>query len=243
MFSPGILLFFLIPGLLFYCGLYGLFHSGKTIAPEPPGANTIEAITVVLLSAAVIHAVTALGVSLNEALCERVICIVSVPLQSVDPYVLASQASKGQQFTHGGVIALLGAALLQGIVAYISVRLWLFRRAKQDRLPPWIYGWATDIANSGDNEEDLIIAYVLSKVEHGTKPIIYVGILYDMALRSDGTICRITLWDCERYTGDFDAEVDKPTLPKAMSKFPFMMINSDNIQNVSFEVIPLLAKA
>lgn len=224
---------------MLYAGLYGLFHSGKTIAPEPPAANTIEAITVVLLGAAVIHAIFALLVSLNNPICENLWCPISTSFKSVDPYVLASSAAKGEQLTHGGVLALLGAALFQGVVAFGGVRMWLSHRAKRDTLPNWIYGWATGIANNADNVDDLIICYVLSKVQHGAKPILYVGILFDLGLRSDGTIRRITMADCERYIADFDSAADEPTLPKAMSQFPFMIVDDENIQNVSFEVITL----
>lgn len=239
MLEAGLLLFFLVPGLLTYCAIYGLFHSGKAIAPQPPDVNSIEAVTVIFLCSTVVHASTAVLIDLNSWLCSAQSCSLTLPSGLLDPYARAFQAIDGKGVTGHALGGLLGAALLQGIVAYIGVRLYLRRLALADRLPSWIYGWATDIANAVDNDDVLVVAYVLTNHDLGGRPIVYGGVLYDMALKSDGAISRLTLWDCERYLADLGGTIDQPTLPVPSSRFQFMMIEASQIRNVAFEIVDL----
>ena len=132
---------------------------------------------------------------------------------------------------------LIGGALLQGGITYWLILQYLRHLARADKLPAWIYGWSVDIANSVDNASEIVIAYVLTNAEKDDKSIVYGGVLYDIALKPDGCVSRITLWDCERYLADLSAKLPDPTLPEALSRFPFMLIESSNIRNIAFEVI------
>ena len=67
MLETGVLLLFLVPGVAAYAAIYGLFHTGKTIAPEPPSANSIEALVIVVGASIVIHALTSLVFTVNLA--------------------------------------------------------------------------------------------------------------------------------------------------------------------------------
>ena len=202
MIGIGLLLFFLVPGLLAYAALYGLFHSGRAIAPEPPGVNTIEAAIVILLCSAGAHALTAALFAANDALCRAVPCPIRVPDAWLDPYARALSAVEAKGVTARALGGLLAIALAQGGLAYLGVRAWLRRLARADRLPAWLYGWAVGIANAADNDDRLVLAHVLTAHEVGGKPVVYHGQLYDLALKPDGAIVRLTLLDCDRSLAD-----------------------------------------
>lgn len=237
MIESGLLLLFLIPGLLAYCAIYGLFHSGKAIAPEPPGVNSVEAVTVILLCSVVVHATAGTLIFLNALVCESQICPVAFPAALLDPYSTAFRSLKDAQAPGRTLGMILGISLAQGVVAYVLVRRWLDHLAARDRLPAWIYGWATDIANAVDNADTLVIAYISTTQDVGDHVVLYGGLLYDMALRADGSILRLTLWDCERYLADFATPAGTPTTSAPNSSFPFMMIEASQIRNVVFRVV------
>ncbi|KQN39398.1 hypothetical protein ASG37_07440 [Sphingomonas sp. Leaf407] len=155
----------------------------------------------------------------------------------LDPYAAAFNAMDGGKASGDAVGGLIAIALLQGALCYWGVRRWLNYRARADRLPAWIYGWATDIANAADNDDRLILAYVMTTHDIDQKAITYVGVLYDLVLKADGCITRLTLWDCERYLADLAVPVDRPTLPEPLSRFPFLMLEASHIRNVAFEIL------
>ena len=239
MIESGLLLFFIVPGLLAYCALYGAFHSGRSIAPEPPSASSIEAVTIILLSSVVVHVTSAVLIHVNHVVCNHLPCPIRLPRGLLDPYAAALGAIEREKASGEAIGGLLGVALSQGIAAYALVRFYLHWEASRDRLPAWIYGWATDIANAADNDTNLIVAYILTNHDHDGKTIVYAGALYDMALKSDGSIARMTLWDCERYLANLGASLEDKTLPAPLSRFPFMIIDGAHIRNVAFEIVDL----
>lgn len=239
MIGIGLLLFFLVPGLLAYAALYGLFHSGKTVAPEPPGVNTIEASLVILLCSAVVHALTTSLIAGNAALCAAVPCPMTVPAAWLDPYARAFAAVESKGITARALGGLLALTLAQGGLAYAGVRAWLRRRARADRLPAWLYGWAAGIADKADNPDALVLAHVLTTHEHGGRSVIYQGQLYDMALRPDGAIVRLTLLDCDRGLADLESAADAPTMLGPLSRLPFLTIEAAQIRNVVFRFVPV----
>ncbi|MBX3592917.1 hypothetical protein [Sphingomonas sp.] len=241
MIESGLLLFFLIPGLLSYCAFYGTFHSGRSIAPEPPAPGSVEIVTLILLSAAVVHVTSAAFIHINHIFVAKVGGILHLPAGLVDPYAAAFRAMGSQEASGDAIGGLVGIALMQGLIAYVIVRAYLRHLAKSDQLPAWIYGWAVDIANAADNEDEFVVAYVLTTHDHSDKTIVYGGVLYEMGLKSDGCITRIALWDCERYLADLSAGMNIKTLPSPSSRFPFMIIDASQIRNVAFEVVDLAA--
>lgn len=240
MIGVGLLLFFLIPGLLAYAALYGLFHSGRSIAPEPPGVNTIEASLVILLCSALVHAATALSVAGLVTLCDATACSTHSVSARLDPYALAFDAVERQGIGAGALGGLLLLALAQGGAAYALVRLRLRRLARSDRLPAWLYGWARDIANAADDDDRIVVAHVLTAHEVDGRAVIYGGALFDLGLRVDGGITRLALWDCERYVADL-ADVDARTLGPPMSRLPFLVIEGSQVRNVVFRIVDVPA--
>ena len=199
--------------------------------------NSVEAVTVILLCSVVVHATAGTLIFLNSLVCEGRACPIVVPAALLDPYSTAFQSLKAAQAPGRTLGMILGVSLAQGIVAYALVRTWLDVLAKRDRLPAWIYGWATDIANAVDNPDTLVVAYVSTTQDVGTQVVLYGGLLYDMALKADGSILRLTLWDCERYLADFATPAGAPTTATPNSAFPFMMIEASQIRNVVFRIV------
>ncbi|MFV0625015.1 hypothetical protein ACBY01_13535 [Sphingomonas sp. ac-8] len=237
MLETGILLLFLAPGLAAYAAIYGLFHDGKAIAPEPPSANTVEAVIVIAGAALLVHAATAALFSLNGLVCAHATCMVRVPAPWLDPYHSALDVVGGKGIGGNAVtVALLGVAG-QSLLTYLAIRGWLRSRARRDRLPAWIYGWATSLADALDNSDTAVIAYVMTTVEHDGKTLAYGGLVHDISLKPDGCITRITLTDCERYLIDLDASLADASLSPALSRFSFMAIDAQTIRNIAFETI------
>lgn len=139
MIESGLLLFFLVPGLLACCAFYGTSHSGRSIAPEPPPGSS-EIVTLVLLSSAVVHFTTATLTWLNHLVASHVGALLTLPAGLVDPYAAAFRAIRDQQADGHAIGGLIGIALLQGGIAYHLVRRHLRNLAGRDQLPAWIYG-------------------------------------------------------------------------------------------------------
>lgn len=243
MIGVGLLLFFLVPGLLAYAALYGLFHSGRTIAPEPPGVNTIEASVVILLCSAATHALTTMLFAGNAELCRTVSCPLTVPAAWLDPYARAFEAVERKGIAARTLGGLLVLALVQGGLTYAGVRAWLRRLARADRLPAWLYGWAVEIANAADNAGTLVVAHVLTTHDVGGRPVVYQGQLFDMALKPDGAIVRLTLLDCDRGSADLTSPAGTPSIVGPLSRLPFLMIDASQIRNVVFRTARVDPKA
>ncbi len=242
MLESGIVVLFLVPGLIAYCAIYGVFHSGKAIAPTPPTANSIEAVTVILLASVAAHGITALLFVANDRLCGALRC--PIPLAGgADFLSAAGSAISARSLSAGPVAAGLSLIGVQALAVFIAVRQWLRLLARKDALPPWIYGWSTDIANSLDNPDRAIIAYVLTTTDvpaadgAGSRTVVYAGMLLDMALRTDGAVTRITLWDGERYLVDLAAREE--ALPMPLARFPLTIIDAANIRNIAFDILIL----
>ena len=223
----GAALLFLVPGLLAYCALYGIFGSGLKISVAPPPANSIEALTVVLLASLFAHA-AALGlVAIDTGLC--VTTGRCLGLSDMTTLIFASLGDGQLTAARAGTI--LAAALAEGVAVYFVIRLWLRRLTKRDRLPVWLYGWTADIANLLDNADRLVVAYVLATQEADNRSVVYAGAVFDMAVARDGAVTRITLERCERYL----VAMDRTLTGKPLSRFALMTIERENIRNIAFE--------
>jgi hypothetical protein len=236
--ESGLLLLFIAPGLAAYSALYGLFHSGKSIAPEPPAANAVETIAVIASAALLSHFLTAAAFGLNMAWCiSELPCPLHVPVSWFDPYRSVFTAMAGKGMGTSGTAMALGGVLIQSGIVYGSCRVWLNRRAKKDNLPAWIYGWATELANSLDNSNTAVIAYVLTTMDLDGKTVAYGGLLNDIKLDSNGSVTRVTLVSCERYLVDLKTTLDDASLSPPLSQFTFMSVEGSHIRNLTFETI------
>lgn len=238
MLATGVLLLLLAPGVAAYAALYGLFHSGKAIAPEPPGANTLETVTIIGGVSLVMHAVCAAAFAFNDVICDAQ-CPIKVKPAWLDPYHGAVLAMSGTAINGVSMALALAGVTAQATVAYVAIRLWLRRLATRDQLPAWIYGWATPLANTLDDDDRAVIAYVLTKTECDGRTLAYGGLVHNLSLKPDGSVIRIALTECERYLVDLTSSLDDASLSKALSRFSFMTIEADNIENIAFEAIDL----
>lgn len=236
MFGTSIALLFLIPGLAAYAAIYGIFHDGKRIAPEPPGANTVEAVIIIAGVSVVVHAATSSLFALDRVICHGG-CPLTVRAGWVDPYGSAIKAVTGHGIGGTALSLALLAVCGQAAVIYWGIRWRLTVLARSDRLPAWIYGWATLLADGLDNQDTAVLAYVLTTSECGGKALAYGGLVHDIALKPDGSVTRITLTDCERYLVDLMAPADENSLSDALSSFSFMVIDAAHIRNIAFETI------
>lgn len=236
----GTALLFLIPGLLAYCALFGIFatRSQLSVAPIPAAPNSIKTLAIILIASVVTHGATALINAAGLWLCARGICVARLPYGYHDIYGTISRLSRNGPADAFEVSFLVAGAVAQGLAAYLAIRLWLARCAAKDNLPDWLYGWSTDIANKVDDEDRLLIAYVLSTKDIGDRSVVYVGAVRDLALQADGSVARIVLRECERYVVGVDTSWSELDLPP-LSLFPLMSIDAANIRNIAFETVPV----
>ena len=145
-------------------------------------------------------------------------------------------SAQGQAETQD-IAYVISAAFAQGLVTYAAIRLWLQRRASRDELPDWLYGWAVQIANKVDDQDKLLLAYILTDIDLDEGTVMYCGSVRDIALQPEGGIARITLVDCERYLIDLrKARTDDDAEPLAL--FEILTLESSCIRNIAFETVP-----
>lgn len=156
----GVLLF-LVPGLAAYCALYQVFgavHLGVSdrakLAPVPPAANSIKALTFVLLWSLAAHAVTTCFIVATREL-YTFWPIITLPTWIVDdPYAVTMS---GTAYRSTAVLAqLLIGALLQAAISLAIIQWWLRRRVKENSLPRWLYGWPAYLANLVDDDNEVV---------------------------------------------------------------------------------------
>ena len=232
-------LLFLIPGLLAYCALYGIFsRRTQSIAPPPPPANSIKTITIVLVASVIVHGLTALLIGLNGQLCSTFCCL---PVREGwdDPYRLGGRLTRTTDPATLDVGYVIAAALLQGFVAYRAIRSWLRAQARKNRLPDWLYGWSASIANQLDDVGKVLIAYVLTTIDVSNNTVLYCGAVRDVELGPEGGVARIVLDDCERYIVDLTRPWPPRPEPEALAVFASMTIEAATIRNIAFETLPL----
>lgn len=249
----GAVLLFLLPGLCAFCALYGLFGSlvvdhalkrrglalRSAFAPAPPDANSIKAVTFILLASLVVHGLTMIivlvGLFVGRLLGE--------PFWLLDdPFTLAARSS----FTLPQLAELLTIVLLQGLAAHVAVRFQLSRWSMRNALPRWLYGWTTDLANLLDDDDKVVLAVVLSTIDIARPPIgteaaqppltvAYLGIVHDIGVAADGAVKRVNLLRCQRFLIDLTTPFDEMA-PKPLADFAQFSIEAPQIRNVTFEV-------
>lgn len=246
----GALLLFLVPGLCAFSALYGLFGDihialgasrsrGRAqrvaFAPVPPAANSLKAATVVVLASLMAHAVTA---AILEVIGGVSWWVFNIPA----PFVMAELLNGAQSDLELTVLLLL--VLCQGFAAYALVRWQLHVRARNDRLPRWLYGWTAELANLLDNDAKSVVAVVLTTGEIEQRPpwahaparrvsLAYIGIVHDIGIGEDGTTRRITLEDAQRFAIDLTKPFEAI---EPLASFEMFTIDAPQIRNLTFEI-------
>lgn len=233
MLGAGVLVLFLLPGLATYSALYGLFSPRRSIATQPPPANSIEAATLIVGAAAAAHAVATFLVATARAV------FAAWGWTSPDPYAAALQAVSGHALDSTTLAVALEIFVVPMVIAFVATRFWLRQLAERDRVPEAIYGWAARFVNAMDDPSRSVVAYVVTRAQIGDRAIAYVGPLNDIKLTAEGGIARLTLLECDRYLINFEAAGAETSLGQPLSHLHFLVLEAAEIRNVAFEDLAL----
>lgn len=184
---------------------------------------------IILLSSIAVHAVTAL-----------IITIVAQPVSmlGLDPdiYGVALAAAKKKALPSSTVLHLAGGSLVQGVIAALIVRLYLWLAVRRNALPEWLFGWTAEFANFADDHDKTLVALVLTDMDFDGGSLCYAGTVRDLGVTEHGDIRRIVLDDCQRYVIPLNAPTTGATL-RVLSIFDHFVIDQSHIRNVTFEVL------
>lgn len=231
-------LIFLTPGLLIYCALYGVFGGNDSGGQEPPDAKSVKALTIILLGAGAVHAVTALIIASAYAFHSKTGVLLPVPGDRGGYYeTLLLSAKKASESTPDVIGYLMTGTMIQGAAGYALVRWHLNRLARADRLPIWLYGWTARLANQYDNDNSIVLAEVLTDVDDKGFATLYVGMVRQMTVVG-GSIQNIMLIDAERFRFSVRRRYSLGSLTP-IAEFESILIDRDNFLNVAFEVVIL----
>jgi hypothetical protein len=244
----GVSLLLLLPGLAAYCALYGVFGTNKLVSTVPRDPKSVEALTVILLSALLGHVGATAVASLFTWPCVFSACkaMVSLSPQPMDAILqLASAKVPGRADLATAVTEML----VVSAVMFVSVNLILVYLQRSDRLPYWLYRWTAQLANRADAAHEINLAYVLTTIDleceqDGIKrssTVLYAGIVDDLAVDDAFNICRIVLIDCERHIVDLSTSfldaIARGQQDQTNALIPRLALEAKIIRNVSFERI------
>lgn len=237
----GLSLLALLPGLFVYCAVYSVFGSNSNVSMVPRDPRSVEALTVILIGAIAVHGVLALVGALFDYPCAWRLCA------SVDPIPVADPASALFEMAEAGLSTprALGILLVQligaSLVAYAVIRWQMRRLQRQDRLPYWLYRWTAQLANHADKDDRQTLAFVMTDIDVGTKAVLYIGVVADLALDEGFNLSRLVLTQVERYLVDPAASFGQVVRARAhdVATIPLLVIEARTIRNVAFERLDL----
>ena len=109
------------------------------------------------------------------------------------------------------------------------------------------HGWVYDLLKyQGEKDGGYITVYVLTTILEESKTLMYMGYLYELYLRSDGSIANLVLYNCWRYymmlADDIPVTTDKVPLMRSADATVWnrFVISCDHIANVFFNQTPPL---
>lgn len=225
-----------------YCApfrVFGPLHfygDRRGVAPIPPEAGSVKAVTLILLWSLITHLVSTSVIAASTALYSAY-PLVTLPAWAVaDPYstIIGGPAIRLQSLQ---IAELLAIALLQGAVSIWLVHRWFARKARFDNLPRWLYGWSAHLANLQDDDDKAVVIWVLTTTDLGPGvALAYSGQLRDLSLKAYGAIVSVGLSTCERYAVDLTTP-DFAANNIALSTFGDLTIEGSQIRNFAIEVI------
>lgn len=239
-----VLLVLLLPGFLFFVGVYAPERISRDIVQDSALARLAGAVLVSFLA----HSV---AVVINGFLCSRFSFVPCIDLQ----YVFAAlQLAGSEKYS----LATLGA-----IVSHYSgwILLYIALTASSGYLIGWVvgrqilrgtlrsfarHGWIYDLI-AAKRHGAYIHAYVLTQMRHENKVLMYRGFLKEFYAAPDGRVAYLVMKDCLRYYLRLEDEApvtsednswlvtEDSTAIEEPAQWSYLMIKGEDIANVVFE--------
>jgi hypothetical protein len=242
-----ILLILLLPGFLFFVGLYSKERMSRDVAPS----GALGQLSGVVLFAFLTHGILYLSItpachSFESLPCVSVVQLAQVlQLTELKNDALVQLDTMFGQFRHWifayvlstsgfGYFAgaRIGKRIVNGGIRILTRHAWIYDLLKRD-------------TTSGP-----LLAFVLTNVREGNRFLMYRGFLRDFYFAPDGRIAYLVLKDCRRYYLVLDTDSPKTSDPatwktigetnlfdmkKTDRQWSYLMIEGEDIANVVFD--------
>lgn len=231
----------LFPGLMLYCAIYDVFcRRNNAVSTVPRDPKSVEALTVIVLGSIAVHGVALLALDAITWPCWFGVCgrLTPLPAQSGEALLLAMSAGAKPAASSLEIVAATTLAL--GLLTYGVANGTMIRLAKAEKLPFWLYRWTSTVAVSADRERTVMVAYVVTKLEQGTKRVAYIGPVDDLALDDKFDVQRLVLVQCDRFVFN-PAQAGSAAFGASLGTLSKLVLHAAAIENVSFERLDLAA--
>ena len=235
-FSYGLVLalFLLAPGLGLYAGLYAGPHLGA-FRPSPPSPGSVLTLGIIVLGALVAHTAWALICTAGDAWVAGGLPALFPPTPNAYDILLGAVIEHRVSGHAGVAIFLVTSSLLTGamfLVTAVAVELPPTRRFYRFL----VYGWLRSLVEAAGDDDQFILAYVVTDVREGARVLGYQGSVLNMTVNADKQITSIVLEDARAFylRMDDDAVTHIP-IPRD-TPFAELYLDGPQIKNIAFEV-------
>ena len=238
-FSYGLVLalFLLAPGLGLYGGLYAGAHRGA-FRPGAPSPGSVLTLGIIVLGALFAHTAWALVCAANAGWLAAGLPALFPPTPNAYD-VLLGAVIEHRSFGPGGIaIFLLTSSLLTAATFLLTA--WVVEwPPARPFYRPLVYGWLSGLVEAAGNEEQFILAYVVTDLREGPRNLGYQGSVLNMTVNADKQITAIVLEEARAFylRMDDDAVTHIP-IPRD-TPLAQLYLDGPQIKNIAFEVYAL----
>ena len=224
-------LLLLAPGFGVYAGLHIGSQSGRIRSP-PPAPGSVTTLAIVTIGAAGAHLAAVIALLGEPGLCDATQACFHTSWEP-NPYKTLLIVSRGGGARSPEQIAsvLMMLAILTGL-AMLVAGLAANAVTRFKPIHGLLFGWLADVAAADDDE--VIVAYVLSDVEADGTVVGYAGAVDNLAINSDKEVTYILLSDCELFYLRVDARGVRQRTPLGADPLPQLYLERARIKNIAF---------
>lgn len=225
-----------MPGLIFRTALY---HLAQVRRPIFDG-NTIYSTISILLYSVIVHIVFILFAWIVEAASTRCFPITLPHLVEIDKYLKVvwnnSPPDGIISFSLGNPLVVVIYFALLSVMAWVLarvLRLVLERMPKAGRL---LYGPLGHLLSG--TQVPLITSFVLTKIQHENRRVMYQGIVREISLGDGNNISHIVLEYPEKYYFEMEERIPSTTKIEAKeisSTLGLLFIDGEEVENIHFQ--------
>lgn len=238
-FSYGLVLalFLLAPGLGLYGGLYAGAHRGA-FRPGAPSPGSVLTLGIIVLGALFAHTAWALLCVASEAWVAAGLPAFFPPTPNAYDVLLGVVVEHRSSGLAGIAIFLLTSSLLTAATFLLTTWIvewpaaWPFYR-------PLVYGWLGGLVKAAADEEQFILAYVVTDIREGVRSLGYQGSVLNMTVNAEKQITAIVLEEARAFYLKMEEDaVTHIPIPRD-TPLAQLYLDGPQIKNIAFEVYAL----
>jgi hypothetical protein len=238
-FSYGLVLalFLLAPGLGLYGGLYAGAHRGA-FRPGAPSPGSVLTLGIIVLGALFAHTAWALVCFANDAWLAAGLPAFLPPTPNAYDVLLGAVVEHHSLGSGGIAVFLLTSSLLTAAMFLLTARIVEWSPVRPFHRP-FVYGWLSDLVEAAADDEQFILAYVVTDIREGTRSLGYQGSVLNMTVNADKQITAIVLEEARAFYLRTDEEaVTHIPIPRD-TPLAQLYLDGPQIKNIAFEVYAL----